>query len=57
MTGLDDPILPTSIAWGLLAAFSVLWVVLGWWLGRRNKTAEDHMLAGRNVGLALATAT
>ncbi|WP_019595210.1 sodium:solute symporter family protein [Thioalkalivibrio sp. ALM2T] len=57
MTGLDDPILPTSIAWGLLAAFSVLWVALGWWLGRRNKTAEDHMLAGRNVGLALATAT
>lgn len=57
MTGLDAPILPTSIAWGLLAAFSVLWVVLGWWLGRHNKTAEDHMLAGRNVGLALATAT
>ncbi|MBS3799961.1 MAG: sodium:solute symporter family protein [Thioalkalivibrio sp.] len=57
MSGLDAPILPASIAWGLLAAFSVLWVLLGWWLGRHNRTAEDHMLAGRNVGLALATAT
>ncbi len=57
MTSLGAPILPTSIAWGLLAAFSILWVALGWWLGRHNRTAEDHMLAGRNVGLALATAT
>ncbi len=57
MNGLDAPILPASIAWGVLAAFSILWVILGWWLGRHNRTAEDHMLAGRNVGLALATAT
>ena len=53
----DSVILPPGIAWALLAAFSVLWVALGWYLGRNNKTAEDHMLAGRNVGLALATAT
>ena len=53
----DSAILPPGIAWALLAAFSVLWVALGWYLGRNNKTAEDHMLAGRNVGLALATAT
>ncbi|WP_024328676.1 sodium:solute symporter family protein [Thioalkalivibrio sp. ALR17-21] len=57
MTALEEPILPTSVAWGLLAAFSVLWVALGAWLGRRNYTAADHMLAGRNVGLALASAT
>ena len=57
MSGLEAPILPTSVAWGLLVAFSILWVALGWWLGRRNETAADHMLAGRNVGLALATAT
>ena len=33
-----------------------LWVFLGWWLGRAN-TVEDHMLAGRNVGMGLAVAT
>ncbi|MFN4262970.1 MAG: sodium:solute symporter family transporter [Thioalkalivibrionaceae bacterium] len=54
---MDAPILPAAWAWGLLAAFSVFWVALGWYLGRNNKTAADHMLAGRNVGMALATAT
>lgn len=34
-----------------------MWILFGWWLGRNNKTLDDYMLAGRNVGLAFATAT
>lgn len=41
----------------LLAAFSALWIGLGMYWGRRNKNFEDHALAGRNVGLALGSAT
>lgn len=43
--------------WIVLGAFSVVWVLLGWFWGRRAKSFEGHMLAGRNVGLALGTAT
>ncbi len=49
--------LPAGLAWGLLAAFSVLWIGLGLFWGKRARTAEGHMLAGRNVGLALGAAT
>ena len=52
-----DIVLPSGIAWTIIIIFSVLWVFLGWWLGRANKTVEDHMLAGRNVGMGLAVAT
>lgn len=41
----------------LLGVFSLLWVALGIYWGRRNKNFEDHALAGRNVGLALGSAT
>ncbi len=41
----------------LLAVFGILWVALGLWWGRRAKDAEGFMLAGRNVGLALGSAT
>lgn len=41
----------------LLALFSVLWVALGWYWGRGAKTFDDYSVAGRNVGMALATAT
>jgi Na+/proline symporter len=41
----------------ILAVFSLLWVWLGWYLGRKNRSLEDYMLAGRKVGLGLATAT
>ena len=54
---MTDPVLSPRIGWGLLAAFSVLWIVLGWYWGRRGKSFDGHVLAGRNVGLALATAT
>jgi len=56
MTGADALLDPTT-GWLLLAAFSVLWVALGFYWGRRNKSFEDHALAGRNVGLALGSAT
>jgi Na+/proline symporter len=41
----------------LLAVFGVLWVALGIWWGRKAKNLEGFMLAGRNVGLALGSAT
>jgi len=47
----------TQVALTILFAFGLIWVTLGWWLGRRNRTVDDFMLAGRNVGLALASAT
>jgi urea-proton symporter len=56
MTG-DTAILDAGIGWLILALFSVLWITLGWWLGRRAAGLEGFMLAGRKVGLALGTAT
>ncbi|HXV76816.1 MAG TPA: hypothetical protein VD788_10930 [Candidatus Polarisedimenticolaceae bacterium] len=41
----------------LLAVFGVLWVALGVWWGRNARDLEGFMLAGRNVGLALGSAT
>ncbi|GGD46468.1 sodium:solute symporter family transporter [Croceicoccus pelagius] len=49
--------LDPTLGWILLAAFSALWIGLGIYWGKRNKSFEDHALAGRNVGLALGTAT
>ncbi|MEJ2457211.1 MAG: sodium:solute symporter family protein [Novosphingobium sp.] len=49
--------LPPLVGWILLAAFSALWIGLGIYWGRRNKSFEDHALAGRNIGLALGSAT
>ncbi|WP_138378791.1 sodium:solute symporter family protein [Luteithermobacter gelatinilyticus] len=53
----EQAALDPSLAWMIILAFGVLWVVLGWWLGRNNKNLEDYMLAGRKVGLGLAVAT
>ncbi len=50
-------ILEASTAWILLGLFSVLWVALGYWWGRKAKSLSGFMLAGRNVGLALGAAT
>ncbi len=47
---------PTT-GWIILAIFSVLWIALGKYLGRKNDNLEGYMLAGRKVGLALGTAT
>lgn len=46
-----------TVAFSLLFGFSLIWLALGWWLGRANHSMDDYMLAGRKVGLALATAT
>lgn len=50
-------ILPAALAWGLLTVFSVLWVALGYYWGKRAQSLSGFMLAGRNVGLALGSAT
>ena len=52
----DSP-LPQSWALAILLVFGIGWVLFGAWLGRKNRNLEDFMLAGRNVGLALAAAT
>ncbi len=49
--------LSTSTALIILVIFGAIWVVFGYFLGRKNKTLDDYMLAGRNVGLAFAAAT
>lgn len=49
--------LSPTLGFIILAIFGVLWIVFGYLLGRQNKTLDDYMLAGRNVGLAFATAT
>lgn len=53
----EGGILSPQTGWIILAVFSVLWVALGYWFGRRNDGVEGFMLAGRKVGLALGTAT
>ena len=50
-------ILNESTGWGLLAFFGILWISLGIYWGRKAKNLEGFMLAGRNVGFALGTAT
>jgi urea-proton symporter len=53
----DAVLLQPGTGWMLLAIFSLLWIGLGIYWGRRNKSFEDHAVAGRNVGLALGSAT
>jgi len=53
----DGFALPASVGWLLLAIFSVLWVSLGVYWGRKARSLDGFMVAGRNVGLALGTAT
>src|SRR5690606_34743451 len=43
--------------WIIIAGLSVLWIGLGYYWGRRAKSMDGYMLAGRRVGLALGTAT
>ena len=54
---MNNAVLTPSTGWLLMALFSVAWILLGWRLGRKAKTLDGYMLAGRNVGLALGTAT
>jgi len=52
-----DAQIPPQTALIILAVFGIAWIAFGWWLGKSNKTIDDFMLAGRSVGLALASAT
>lgn len=55
----DEParILSPSSGYAMLLLFGVAWVALGVWWGRRAKSYDGFSVAGRNVGLALGTAT
>jgi len=57
MNSIHSAALDPDIGWLILAIFSVMWIVLGAYLGRRVEGLEGYMLAGRKVGLALGTAT
>lgn len=50
-------LLDPALAGLLLAVFSMLWIGLGLHWGRRARSLDGFMLAGRNVGLALGSAT
>ncbi|MEZ5327808.1 MAG: hypothetical protein R3F19_22410 [Verrucomicrobiales bacterium] len=47
---------PTT-GWIIVGLLGALWIALGFWLGRKAQTSEGFMLAGRNVGLSLGSAT
>ncbi|MGB6223115.1 sodium:solute symporter family transporter [Haloferula sp.] len=47
---------PTT-GWVVVIALGILWVGLGLYWGRKAKDSEGFMLAGRNIGLALGSAT
>ena len=57
MNDVNSAILDANIGWTILAVFSVIWIWLGWFWGRKAKQLDDFMLAGRNVGMALGIAT
>lgn len=53
----SDAVLAPWIGWVLLIVLGLLWVFLGILWGRKAKNLEGYMFAGRNVGLALGSAT
>ena len=57
MNPVNSAVLDPGIGWLILAIFSMIWIWLGWFLGRASVGLEGYMLAGRKVGLALGTAT
>ena len=54
---MEQPFLSPGLAWLLLGAFSLLWIGLAFFWSRRVRTTDQYLFAGRNVGLALVTAT
>ena len=57
MNTVNSAVLDANTGWIILAFFSVIWIYLGWFWGRKAKQLDEFMLAGRNVGMALGTAT
>lgn len=47
----------STTAWATVIGLGALWVLLGYYWGKKAKDGEGFMLAGRNVGLALGSAT
>lgn len=50
-------ILSPAAGYAMLAIFGAAWIGLGLWWGRNAKDYDGFAVAGRNVGLALGTAT
>ncbi|MCB1190436.1 MAG: sodium:solute symporter family protein [Leptospiraceae bacterium] len=53
----QEAVLSEETGWILMVLLGIFWIGLGAYWGRKSKTLDDYMLAGRNVGLALGTAT
>ncbi len=53
----QSAVLSAPVGYFLLALFGVIWIALGIYWGRRAKSLDGFMVAGRNIGLALGTAT
>lgn len=53
----QEAVLSQETGWVLMVLLGIFWIALGAYWGRKSKTIDDYMLAGRNVGLALGTAT
>lgn len=56
MTGEVTSLSP-STGWVIVILLGIVWVGLGLYWGRKAKNSEGFMLAGRNVGLSLGSAT
>lgn len=54
---IGQTVLSPAVGYVMLALFGVLWVSLGIWWGRKSTSYDGFAVAGRNVGLALGTAT
>ncbi len=54
---LQSAVLEPWIGYLLLAVFGAIWIGLGAYWGRKAVNLDGFMLAGRNVGLALSSAT
>ena len=40
----------TSADWIIIVLYALGMILLGWWVGRRQRTSEDYYLAGRRLG-------
>ncbi len=57
MTTIFAQSLSPQTGWIIVIGLGLIWIALGVIWGRKAKTSEGFMLAGRNVGLALGSAT
>ncbi len=49
--------LSAANGWAIILVLGLLWVALGIYWGKKARSSEGFMLAGRNVGLSLGSAT